>query len=250
MTRPNTRERILEVALDLFNHDGEAATTTNAIADTLDISPGNLHYHFRTKQSLVDALFERFEQRMLALLSDDAPDRIEIDDAYLGGERPGKRGRGAEHKFPFVAAMKTDEDGHPQRLQLRWVSGFTLSEMRRYAQQAIAPDSQVISDGLGCFRAFDTTSYVHQRHITGGGRASVANPEFNWVNTLLGNVKNVITGTYQVIRRQHAPLYLAKFKYRFNRRYDLRAMIPRFLTIAARTPTMPCRFLKMAERYA
>jgi len=83
VTRPNTRERILEVALDLFNHDGEAATTTNAIADTLDISPGNLHYHFRTKQSLVDALFERFEQRMLALLSDDAPDRIEIDDAWL-----------------------------------------------------------------------------------------------------------------------------------------------------------------------
>lgn len=83
MARPNTRERILETALDLFNHEGEAATTTNAIADTLDISPGNLHYHFRTKQSLVEALFERFEQRMLQLLSDGAPDRIEIDDAWL-----------------------------------------------------------------------------------------------------------------------------------------------------------------------
>lgn len=83
MTRPNTRERILETALDLFNHEGEAATTTNAIADTLDISPGNLHYHFRTKQSLVEALFERFEQRMLVLLSDGAPDRVEVDDAWL-----------------------------------------------------------------------------------------------------------------------------------------------------------------------
>ena len=198
---------------------------------------------WKLKHKVLQVMHERNQGERLS-------GRIEIDDAYLGGERPGKRGRGAEHKFPFVAAMKTDEDGHPQRLQLRWVSGFTLSEMRRYAQQAIAPDSQVISDGLGCFRAFDTTSYVHQRHITGGGRASVANPEFNWVNTLLGNVKNVSTGTYQVIRRQHAPLYPAKFKYPFNRRYDLRAMIPRFLTIAARTPTMPCRFLKMAERYA
>lgn len=55
------------------------------------------------------------------------------------------------------------------------------------------------------------------RHITGGGRASVANPEFNWVNTLLGNVKNPITGTYHAICGQHAPRYLAaELEYRFN----------------------------------
>ena len=83
MTRRNTRERILETTLELFNHDGEAATTTNAIADTLDISPGNLHYHFRTKQQLVETLFERFQQRVLELLGDGAPDRIEVDDAWL-----------------------------------------------------------------------------------------------------------------------------------------------------------------------
>jgi hypothetical protein len=76
------------------------------------------------------------------------------------------------------------------------VSGFSLVEIRRYAQQAIAPGSQVISDGLWCFRAFDTPIYSHDRHITGGGRASVKNPEFNWVNTLLGNVKNAITALY------------------------------------------------------
>ena len=155
--------------------------------------------------------------------------RIEIDDAYLGGERQGKPGRGAEHTFPFVAAVQTDAEGHPQRVQFRCVSGFTLAEIRRYAQQAIVPGSQVISDGLGCFRAFDTSTYVHERHITGGGRASVANPAFNWVNTVRGNVKNAITG---------------------NRRYDLKAMLPRFLTVATRTPPMPYRLLKMAEAYA
>jgi len=151
----------------------------------------------------------------------------------------GRESAGAAHKFPFIAAVQTDEEGHPQRVQLRRVSGFTLAEMRRYAQQAMAPGSQVVSDGLGCFRAFDTPDYVHERHITGGGRASVENPEFNWINTLLGNVKNAITGTYHAIRGQHAPRYLAEFEYRFNRRYDLKAMIPRFLTVAARTPPMP-----------
>ena len=198
---------------------------------------------WKLKHKLLQVMHERNQGERLS-------GRIEIDDAYLGGERPGKRGRGADHKFPFVAAVQTDDDGHPQRVQLRRVSGFTLAEIRRYAQQAIAPGSQVISDGLGCFRAFDTPTCVHERHITGGGRASVANPEFNWVNTLLGNVKNAITGTYHAIRGQHAPRYLAEFEYRFNRRYDLKAMLPRFLTVAARTPPMPYRLLKMAESYA
>lgn len=83
MARPNTRERILTVALDLFNHEGEAATTTNAIADALDISPGNLHYHYRTKQDLVETLFGRFEQRMLDLLGAGAPEAVEVDDVWL-----------------------------------------------------------------------------------------------------------------------------------------------------------------------
>lgn len=74
-------------------------------------------------------------------------------------------------------------------------------------------------------------------------------PGFNWVNTLLGNVKNVITGTDHAIREQHVPRYLAEFEYRFNRRYDLKAMMPRFLTAAARTPPMPYRLLRLAEHY-
>tara|TARA_Y100001001_G_C7814953_1_gene241190 strand:- start:12 stop:248 length:237 start_codon:yes stop_codon:yes gene_type:complete len=78
----------------------------------------------------------------------------------------------------------------------------------------------------------------------------VANPEFNWDNTLLGNVKNAITGNYHAIRGQHAPRYLAEFECRFNRRYDLNAMLPRFLAVAARTPPMPHRLLRMAELYA
>lgn len=175
--------------------------------------------------------------------------RIEIDDAYLGGERPGKRGRGAEHKVPFVAAVQTDDDGHPQRVQLRRVNGFTRAEVRRYAQVAIVPGSRVVSDGLRCFRAFDTSTYTHECHITGGGRASTQIPAFNWVNTVLGNVKNAITGSYHAIRSQHVPRYLAEFEYRFNRRHDLTAMMPRFLTVAARTPPMPYRLLKLAESY-
>ncbi len=78
-----TRERILETALTLFNSDGEPHVTTNRIADELDISPGNLHYHFRTKQDLIEVLFGRFEQRMLSVLATPEEREPHIEDIWL-----------------------------------------------------------------------------------------------------------------------------------------------------------------------
>ena len=69
-------------------------------------------------------------------------------------------------------------------------------------------------------------------------------------NTALGNIKAAITGTYRAINSKHVPRYLVEFECRFNRRYDLAAMIPRLKWAAARTTPMPYRFLKLAEAYA
>jgi AcrR family transcriptional regulator len=55
----NTRERILDTALTLFNEEGTAAVSTNHIAAGCGISPGNLYYHFRNKEEIIRALFDR-----------------------------------------------------------------------------------------------------------------------------------------------------------------------------------------------
>jgi AcrR family transcriptional regulator len=57
----DTKTRILDAALALFNEQGTATVTTNHIAEALGMSPGNLYYHFRNKAEIVRALFARIE---------------------------------------------------------------------------------------------------------------------------------------------------------------------------------------------
>ena len=78
-----TRERILEIAQVMFNAQGEPNVTTNHIADELEISPGNLYYHFRNKDDIVEQLFAVYETRMdqaLVAPSDRLPN---LEDIWL-----------------------------------------------------------------------------------------------------------------------------------------------------------------------
>ncbi len=177
--------------------------------------------------------------------------RVEIDDAYVGGERTGgKRGRGAPGKTPFVAAVETTIEGKPVRLKLRRVSSFCGHSIATFAKTSLAPDCAVVSDGLRCFTSVTDAGCSHQVIPTGGGANAARTPAFKWVNTALGNIKAAIVGTYRAINTKHVPRYLAEFEYRFNRRYDLAAMIPRLTWAGVRTPPMPYRLLKLAEVHA
>jgi AcrR family transcriptional regulator len=77
-----TAERILEVTLDLFNRFGEPNVSTTLISAELNISPGNLYYHYPAKDELINSLFDRYERALGELLA--AADGVEnVEDAWL-----------------------------------------------------------------------------------------------------------------------------------------------------------------------
>jgi transposase-like protein len=194
---------------------------------------------WRMKHKLMQVMMERDDSQPLSGF-------VELDDAYMGGERTGcKRGRGAEGKTPFVAAVETTQNNEPVKVKLTVVPGFRKTAIELWAKQHLTEGTTVISDGLACFNAVTDAGCEHERIVCGGGRASVEEPKFYWVNTVLGNLKSAIRSTYHSINQKYVQRYLSEFQYLFNRRFDLEAIIPRLLYMSLRTPPMPEKLLKL-----
>lgn len=200
---------------------------------------------WRMKHKLMVAMTERESTRQLGGF-------VELDDAYLGGERNGgKPGRGSENKRPFVIAVSSDEAGRPGTAVIEPVSGFTTAAITEWAERRLAADAEVYSDGLGAFRAVVALGHAHTVIDAGGGRGATQAEGARWVNTVLGNVKRALDGTYHAFRfAKYAERYLGEAAWRFNRRFRLEALVPRAVVAAARCPAWPERKLRGVPQFA
>lgn len=78
-----TRDRILEVSLLLFNEEGEGELSSVDVANALEISPGNLYYHFKGKDAIIRALFDRFEEEMQVILRGSRGGLASLEDNWV-----------------------------------------------------------------------------------------------------------------------------------------------------------------------
>ena len=170
---------------------------------------------------------------------------VQLDDAYLGGERAGgKPGRGSENKVPFVAAVSLNEAGNPMHIKLNLVSGFTSTAIGNWAKASLEPGTLVVSDGLGCFAAVTDAGCSHLPLVVGALKPRDL-PQFKWVNTVLGNLKTTLAGAFHSLKyNKYASHYLAAFAYRFNRRFDLRTLIARLIVDVSRCGPIPEKLVR------
>lgn len=83
IAKVKTRDKILKTSLALFNSEGEAQVSTVDIAAVLSISPGNLYYHFKGKEAIIEALFDDFESELRQVLSAPIEKPLSLEDNWI-----------------------------------------------------------------------------------------------------------------------------------------------------------------------
>jgi len=182
-----TAERILEVTLDLFNRFGEPNVSTTLISAELQISPGNLYYHYPAKDELINTLFDRYERALDELLQA-AEGVSNVEDAWLFFHMLFEliwqyrflyrdlndllsKNRRLETHFQFVLKNKgravravldglvrgeamtiSDEDAEPVATAMVVVLTYWLSyEYVRDPRRALEPETAQVALGRGAF---------------------------------------------------------------------------------------------------
>jgi len=200
----------------------------------VSVNTAALMYH-----KIAQTMLERDESNLLA-------GEIELDDAYWGGKKAGAPGRASTNKIPFVAAVEK-RSGKPHRIKLNVVSGFSKEAIRGWSKANLTQGSHGTSDALWCFLAVKDAGCTHTVIRVGNSKNPATTAPFNWVNTVLGNLKTSLKGTFHKLAPHHLERHLAAFVYRFNRRYHLDRLMPRFLYAAATTIPFQKRLITQAE---
>ena len=139
---------------------------------------------------------------------------IESDDAYVGGKKSGKRGRGAEGKKPILVAVENRET-HVGFMAAKVVDTINKENVREFCRRHLTPGQTIRTDALSALNAL-AEEHLHEKKVTPPEEASTWLP---LVHIVIGNLKNFINGTFHGVSHKYLHEYISEFCYRFNRRF-------------------------------
>jgi transposase-like protein len=143
--------------------------------------------------------------------------RIEMDEAFVGGVLPGRRGRQTETKGLVAVAVQV-EGRRLGRIRLQRIPDGSAASLVPFVQAIAEPGSLIHTDGWLGYEPLRRHGYKHQITILQGQRASAAQlmPHVHQVVSLL---KRWLLGTHHgAVTHEHLEYYLDEFTFRFNRR--------------------------------
>jgi len=143
----------------------------------------------------------------------------ESDTAYIGAKskEPGHRGMGTT-KQPFLAILSTGEENkYPHYVKLYPMPVDSGANIKPFFQEGVemSKDRILNTDGKTTFNCLKKDLTVINVHID----YKEPNHRLFWLNVIIGNIQNQITGIYHGIAKRELPLFLAEQEYRFNHRY-------------------------------
>ena len=144
--------------------------------------------------------------------------RVEVDEAYVGGQKEGTRGRGAEGKTLVLVAVEGDAKRKLGRVRFRCVEAIDRTTVESFVRDYVEPGTQVVTDGLSVYDKLKAAGFNHRPHVvTTGGDA--ARRQLDHVHLVISLLKRWLGGTHQgAVTPSHLQAYLDEFSFRFNRR--------------------------------
>lgn len=144
--------------------------------------------------------------------------RVEIDEAYIGGQKAGARGRGAEGKTLVLVAVEGTEGLKLGRVRFRCVESLDRQAVDSFALDYVEPGSKIVTDGLSIYGNLKAAGFDHWPHVVGSG-GDTDRKHLEHVHLVISLVKRWLGGTHQgAVSPSHLQVYLDEFSFRFNRR--------------------------------
>jgi transposase-like protein len=156
--------------------------------------------------------------------------RVEVDETYVGGPEPGKRGRGASGKAIVIGAVE-DRGEHAGRLRLRRIDSVSALHIHKFVREVVEPGSTIVTDGNSAYGGLD--DYRHVVEVAEGDARS-QDGVLRFFHLAVSNLKTWLKGTHHGrVEPKHLQAYLDEFVFRYNRRRDLGGAVRRLLGLSS-----------------
>jgi len=150
---------------------------------------------------------------------------VEADETYIGGKRPGKRGRGAAGKTPVIGVVERGGN-----VVAKVAPNVTAGTIVYNIEKHVMPQSLVITDDFKAYRRLKHADFRHEAIAHSVKEYVRGMVHTNSIEGFWSQLKRSINGTFHSVSRKHLQKYVNEFAYRYNRR---KSDLPMFLHVAA-----------------
>lgn len=150
---------------------------------------------------------------------------VEADETYIGGKRPGKRGRGADGKTVVFGMLE-----RAGKVMTHVVLDVKRATLHPHLKTHITKGSTIHTDELPSYRTIDENGYTHQFVNHSAGQYAHNGVHVNGLEGFWSQIKRSIRGTHIHVSKKHMAKYLGEFEFRYNLRKTPSQLWPRLLT--------------------